>query len=100
MRLKIKTLLSKFAYANFGWIFREFKGFALKNPTRGLCPLDPYHFFEKSGQKLLIVIATGCLLSLRILENNPIIQSDKLFFRKKYYSISIKNMTKLCTIKT
>ena len=35
--------MSKFAYANFVLDFGEFKGFALKNPSRGFAPA-PHHF--------------------------------------------------------
>ncbi|MBQ7521408.1 MAG: hypothetical protein IJU14_00830 [Clostridia bacterium] len=42
--------MSKFAYANFDGNFYEFKGFALKNPIRGVAP-EPHELFEKSSTK-------------------------------------------------
>ncbi len=43
-------MMSKFADANFVWNFGEFKGFALKNPIRGVAP-EPHELFEKSSTK-------------------------------------------------
>ncbi len=58
-RLKIKSLLSKFAYANFVLYLGSLRAVALKNPAKGLCPLTPP--LLKKWTKLLIVIATGCV---------------------------------------
>ena len=41
---------TKFAYANFDLYFYKFKGFALKNPIRGVAP-EPHELFEKSSTK-------------------------------------------------